>query len=279
VLVLIILVPQDGRSDVPAEEGATSKPTAGKRHLAKFLSEINRRLTNPVGNIWSLGLIQNNYLLSSPTSYNAEFKFEPLLPITLTANWNLVLKPEFVLVDSMPYTNSEGNQNRATGLGDMTFAVLLSRERSSWVLALGPTFVLPTATTQETGAGKWQVGPAAAFGYHSKRLMLVLFPQQWWSFAGQSARSPTSQLKLQYFISYFFNNGWSIGTSPSIVVNWDASAGQKLTFPVGLGAGKVLKVFRVPVKFALEVQYMPIRPDSYGQEWNVEISIVPSIWD
>ena len=276
LLVSLLVAPRAAWPQPAATEGPPGRPTERER-LLETLSEIDRNLTNPVSNTWSLAFTLSNYLLSSPTSYNPEFKFEPLCPLKLTAHWSLILKPEFILVDSMPYSNSQGNEARATGLGDTSLPVLLTHERANWILAFGPTFMAPTATSQQTGAGKWQVGPAVAFGYLSKHLMLVLFPQQWWSFAGQSNRSSTSHLKLQYYINCFLPDGWSVGTSPSILVNWNEKDGQKLTFPVGIGVSKVLKLFGVAVKFGLDVQYMPIRPDSYGQEWNVEFSIVPRV--
>jgi len=50
-----------------------------------------------------------------------------------------------------------------------------------------------------------------------------------------------------------------------------------VTFPVGLGVGKVVKLGPLPVKFALEVQYMPVHPDLFGEKWNVQLKISPVI--
>jgi hypothetical protein len=181
----------------------------------------------------------DNYLLDNPHAWNSELLFEPVLPVALTTDWNLVTRPVFKLFDSKPYMNSEENSARKAGLGDSTLTTLLSPNSPNWQFGLGPTLVLPTATTQQTGKGKWQAGPAAVFGYLSESFLLALYPQQWWSFAGQSDRSATSKLQLQYFASYFVGDGWSVGMSPNIHVNWEASSGQKLTFPVGLGLSKV----------------------------------------
>ncbi len=122
-----------------------------------------------------------------------------------------------------------------------------------------------------------KVNTHRAVGNDLDALVLAVYPQQWWSFAGQSDRSATSKLQLQYFAQYFLGDGWSVGMSPNILVDWEASSGQKLTFPVGLGFGKVVKICGVPVKFGIEGQYMAIQPDSSGQKWNVEFSIVPRI--
>jgi hypothetical protein len=39
----------------------------------------------------------------------------------------------------------------------------------------------------------------------------------------------------------------------------------------------VVKLGRLPIKFELSLQYMPVRPRSTGQEWNVQVQITPVI--
>jgi hypothetical protein len=46
--------------------------------------------------------------------------------------------------------------------------------------------------------------------------------------------------------------------------------------PVGVGVGKVVKLGRLPVKFQLSLQYMPVHPQD-GQKWNVQVLIAPVI--
>jgi hypothetical protein len=45
---------------------------------------------------------------------------------------------------------------------------------------------------------------------------------------------------------------------------------------IGVAVGKVAKLGRLPVK-QLAGQYMPIRPDNVGQEWNLQIQLTPVI--
>ena len=49
------------------------------------------------------------------------------------------------------------------------------------------------------------------------------------------------------------------------------------TAPSGVGLGKVVKLGRLPVKIQLAVQYVPVRPRTSGQEWNVQVQITPVI--
>ena len=67
-------------------------------------------------------------------------------------------------------------------------------------------------------------------------------------------------------------------TSPSMLVNWYASKGQNmLTFPIGVGASKVHRLGILPVRVAVQGQYMPIHPSALGQKWNIQVVIAPVI--
>ena len=38
---------------------------------------------------------------------------------------------------------------------------------------------------------------------------------------------------------------------------------------------KIVKFGKLPVKFSLAAQHMSIRPDDFGQMWNIQFSITP----
>lgn len=50
-----------------------------------------------------------------------------------------------------------------------------------------------------------------------------------------------------------------------------------MTFPIGLNVAKVQKIGPLPVKFAVQGQYMPVSPSVFGQRWNIQVSITPVI--
>ena len=126
-----------------------------------------------------------------------------------------------------------------------------------------------------TGQGKWQAGPAVVVGYLTKDFIVGVFPQQWFSFAGDSSRPDTSQMNLQPFAAWFFGEGWKVGYSGNILADWKAPSNNRWTVPIGVELGKVVKLGRVPVSIALAVQYMPIRPDNVGQQWNFQLALTP----
>jgi hypothetical protein len=241
----------------------------------KSASELNRELTNPVSSIWSISNQFNNFELNNG-QWNNNWNFQPVLPVGLTKDLNLITRPVMPFYNIVPHETSPGEFARDAGLGDLALVELLSPANSgNWVLGLGPTAIFPTATSVFTGQGKWQLGPTLVAGYLTKQYFIGVFPQQWWSIGGEHFRQDTNQMNLQPIAAIFFGEGWSLGYSGNILANWNAPSEDVWTVPVGLGLGKVVKFGRLPVKIQLAVQYMPVHPRISGQEWNVQLQVTP----
>jgi hypothetical protein len=143
------------------------------------------------------------------------------------------------------------------------------------LVGAGPTFIFPTASNSRLGQNKWQIGSTGLLGYLGEKWIAGVFPQQWWSVGGPGSNT-ISQMNLQYFYAYFPTAGWSVGTSPNMLVNWYARKNSnKVTFPIGLSISKVVKIGPLPVKCAVQGQYMPVHPDVFGQKWNLQFQVTP----
>jgi hypothetical protein len=253
--------------------GAVTQSSTGEPSA----SELNRQLTNPVSSIWSIANQFNNFELNNG-HWSNNWNFQPVLPLSLTKDWNLITRPVMPFYNIVPHETSPGEFARDAGLGDLALLELLSPAHSgNWVLGAGPTAIFPTATSGFTGQGKWQLGPSVVVGYLTKQFFLGVFPQQWWSIGGEHGRPDTNQMNLQPIATIFFGEGWSIGYSGNILADWTAPSEDVWTVPIGLGLAKVVKLGRLPVKLQLAVQYMPVHPRISGQEWNVQVSITPVI--
>jgi hypothetical protein len=63
-----------------------------------------------------------------------------------------------------------------------------------------------------------------------------------------------------------------------MLVNWYARKNSnKVTFPIGLNISKVVRIGPLPVKFAVQGQYMPVHPDVFGQTWNLQFAVTQVI--
>ncbi len=263
-----------GRAAESGEEPATLARIATQSSI-----EVNKNVTDPVSTTWSLKLENDVSFLDidghgSPVE--DELKFQPTLPVLLTPTLKIIARPQFTLLDSKPFT-SHGDLERTTGVGDTTFDLVLSPNVRPWLFALGSTFMFPTANLDETGQGKWQAGPAGVVGYRTKEFVAAAIAQQWWSFAGPASRAPVTELHLQYIASYFFGDGWSVGTDPTLKVDWRATPGDQVTFPIGPNVAKVVKFGdAAPVKFQLDALYVPVTSEK-GPQCIIEVKIIPVI--
>jgi len=257
-------------ADVSAAQEASSTETEEEK-----ASALARALANPVANLWSLQFQFNNVQLTNDRwSYN--LNFQPVMPLSLTKDLNLITRPVIQVYNSAPYQTSTGADARTTNFGDWTQLELLSPAHTGhWLLGAGPTFIFPTGGSIYTSQGKFQVGPAVVAAYMTKEFILGVFPQQWWSYAGDANRPDTSQMNIQPIINFFFHGGWNVGYSGNILVDWEAPSDNRWTVPIGVGVGKVVKFGRLPVKVALADQYMVTQPEPVGQKWNIQIQLTP----
>jgi hypothetical protein len=107
---------------------------------------------------------------------------------------------------------------------------------------VGPYFVFPTSTSQFTGHGAWQMGPAWAFSFRQiPGLNIAGLFQQATSFAYSSSHSvPVSSLQIQPMLSYQLGRGWYVKSSDATwTINWRHNTSTQM--PLSAGFGKVWK--------------------------------------
>ena len=77
-----------------AEADKPGSPEGGGQH---DLDELARHLNNPVGPVWNI-VTQNNWYFQKgfpSAAYRVQYvmNFQPVMPIPLTREWNLVFRP------------------------------------------------------------------------------------------------------------------------------------------------------------------------------------------
>jgi hypothetical protein len=117
-----------------------------------------------------------------------------------------------------------------------------NEEETRFRWGVGPYFIFPTSTSQFTGHGAWQMGPAWAFSYKGiPGLNIAGLFQQATSFAYSSSHSvPVSSLQIQPMLSYQLGRGWYVKSSDSTwTINWRHNTSTEM--PLSAGFGKVWK--------------------------------------
>jgi hypothetical protein len=309
---LVSLAPAE-RSPSGGVNSATTNAPKGKIDVndPRVKAAISEAMDNPISEIMAVwnqfDAIQAHFpstpLYDERDLWAYRYQFMPTIPVPLGERWNWVSRLDLPVV-SVPLKSEVGRLfqfdpgnnlrpdatlpakldpfGRTTGLGDIAYVGLVGPKRLPKVgdgklfVAAGPTLLFPSASEDILGQGKWQAGPAFAAGFLTEHWRLGVFPQQWWSFAGEDYRRSVSQLNLQYFLYYAPTPEWEIGMSPNAFVNWNASSGNQVTFPVGLGVHRLFNLGPLPISIGIEANYSVIHPgDLPGSRWDIRFTLMP----
>lgn len=250
------------------------------------LAEIDRKLNNPLTDIWSL-TFQNNTAVKrgetiDGTEYANSLFFQPFMPFEVGPNaaTMLTLRPVFPLATQPVFTPEQPRRSSShdTGLGDIQLLTLAGPNRAEgMVWGAGLTLKFPSATEDTLGQGKYQAGPALMLFYNGAPWVGGLLLQHWESYTGDRDRPDTRQTDLQYIVRRSIPGAASVGMGPTITVDWEADDDNMLTFPIGLGITKTVRWGKMPVKLRAEAHYSLIRPEDYGTDWNFRLQITPVI--
>jgi hypothetical protein len=261
-----------------AGAAAANQQSGGQNQSA---TEAGKEATNPLSSSWQLQIQQNNNWVGMPLNMGdrvqSNLLFQPLINVKATDNWTLFMRPVLTLFSSTPFVNQSGHADRTTAFGDTILAFAVAPRpfiNGHLTVGAGPTFIFPTATDELIGQQTWQLGPDLGVVWSGKNFIAAIFNQQWFKIGGSGAK--TNQLSTLWTFTYFFKNGWSVGTLPNFLVNWEAPRDQRLTFPIGPQVGKLVKFGRIPTLIQLQGLYYPIHP-TFGPKWNVQLQITPTI--
>jgi hypothetical protein len=274
----------------PSRAGEPSRQSDDSGTGQGGLAELGAKLSNPLSDVWAL-FTEFDFDWSEGDISDGEHKFgsamlfQPVLPFKFTDDWKLITRPVVPVAFGVPVPDGiNESQGRASfdykqGLGDIQVPLLFSpnpKPGGHWMFGGGPTFVLPTATSDELGSDKWQAGPALVGVYKTENVTTGALGQYWWSFATQGHNKPdTSNGSILYFYFYNLPNAWQIGTNPTVTYNDKAPSGDKWNVPVGLTVAKTTKIGPLPVKFQFGVQKSVVRQDDFGQDWQIKLNIIP----
>src|SRR4029453_19416030 len=87
--------------------GAVTESSTGEESA----SELNRKLTNPVSSIWSISNQFNNFELNNG-QWNNNWNFQPVMPVSLTKDWNLITRPVMPFYNIVPHETAPGQFER-----------------------------------------------------------------------------------------------------------------------------------------------------------------------
>jgi hypothetical protein len=232
---------------------------------------LAKKLRNPVS---SLARISFESTLDIALSGDREgwrytMNIEPVLPVPLNENWNLISRT------TLPFIVQDGlvRSSEQTGLGDILQSLLISPARSgTFFWGAGAAVQLPTATDIRLGTGKLGLGPTLLFGSQRRGWTYGAWARQIWSVAGHGDRTGVRSTFVRPFVAYTTKSAWTYSLDTEATYDWVI---KEWSAPVHLEVAKIIRVGRQPVSVGGGLRCWPATPPGGPQACAARFNITP----
>jgi hypothetical protein len=265
---------QDFKKEQDQETPQQQKQEAQKPDTKASAGDLAKAVQNPVASLISVPLQNFTDFNIGPfdRDRNTVIQFQPVVPFQLSENWNLITRT----IGALVYQPTISQPQQGTfGFGDLNPSFFLSPAKAGKIIwGAGPTFLLPTASDDVLGTGKFSMGPAVVALVQPGKWTLGLLVNNLWSVAGSSSQPDVNSMTLQYFINYNLKKGYYLTASPINSANWNAPSGNVWLVPFGGGIGRIMRLGFQPVNVSVQVYGYVKRPDVLpSPTWQLKFQI------
>ena len=250
-----------------AEKPKAPSPSVAANEAA----ELAKKLANPIASLISVPF-QNNtfYGMGAYKGTQNVLYVQPVVPFKLNENLNLITR---YIIPIVTQYNLTGENSSQSGLSDATISAFLSPSKThnglTW--GVGPAFLLPIATDQYLGTGKFGIGPTAVILKQAKGFTYGALINQIWSVAGQSDRAAVSQMFLQPFFTYNWKSGAGVGLVGSITQNWET---KENTTTITVPFSGITKFGKQIIQLAVGPQIPVSGPTKGTFGWRAQLTLI-----
>src|SRR5208283_1509367 len=191
---------------------ATEQKPAPAESEEDRTAALAKAAQNPVANLISFPLQDNTaFGIGQYERTQNVLNIQPVIPFHIVKNWNLITR---TILPVIWQPNDQPTQGWF-GLGDLNPTFFLSPAKPGKLIwGIGPAFVLPTATAEQLGQGKFSLGPSVVVLTTPGHWVIGALINNVWSVAGPHERANVNQMLLQWFVNYNMKKGWYLSTSP-----------------------------------------------------------------
>jgi hypothetical protein len=235
--------------------------------------ELAKLAQNPIANLISVPFQNNTNFNYGPLGGTQDIlNIQPVVPITLNKDWNLITRTIFPLIWQPDLSAA---QESTFGLGDTQFSAFLSpSDAKGWIWGVGAIAQLPTHTDSALGNKNWGLGPTAVLLHleHGSPWVYGMLINNLWSLGTSSDAPYYNNGLIQPFLNYNFEGGTYVTSAPIVTVDWTADAGDQWTLPLGGGIGHIFHLGRLPLNTQIGGYYNVVAPE-YGADWQLRAQV------
>jgi hypothetical protein len=220
--------------------------------------DLAKKLSNPIASLISVPFQLNYDRGYGPDGGDkTTLNIQPVVPFAINADWNVISRTILPVTYQNDMVGPSGSQ---FGLGDITQSFFISPSKpteSGVVWGAGPVFLVPTATDELLGTGKWGAGPTVVALKQDGPWTYGVLANHIWSFAGQSDRSDVNSTFLQPFVSYTTPEAWTFALNTESTYNW---ASHDWSVPINFNVSKLVVIDKQPISLSAGVRYWATAP-------------------
>lgn len=234
-------------------------------------ADLQKAVQNPVASLISVPIQNNSNFGVGPYDRTQDvLNIQPVIPARISANWSLISR----IIQPIVWQPYPGETTGGEfGFGDMNPTFFFSPAKPGKIIwGVGPAFVIPTATNDILGQGKFSIGPSVVVLTQPGHWTLGALTSNVWSVAGSGSRPDVNQMVLQYFVNYNLKKGYYISISPILTANWNAASGDVWTVPFGGGIGRIMKLGFQPVNITAQFYGNAVHP-SNTSPWGMRLQL------
>jgi hypothetical protein len=249
-------------------------------------AELAKQLSNPIASLISVPFQANEDFGYGPShnGYKFTLNFQPVIPISLTKDWNVIVRTilpvvsqhDLFYVENLPKNSPLQPQNRSQdGLSDTLQSFFFSPKEPGpfgLIWGIGPALLYPTGTHPFLGTGTFSLGPTVVLLKQDHGLTIGALMNQIWSVASADGRKNVSQMFLQPFLSYTTKTHTTFTVNTEATADWNNTPGDaKWTIPVIFSISQILKIGKQPISIQIAGKYYADSP-RYGPDWGVRLN-------